>query len=75
VPAPDVHHLTDDELHDLQLALQLGCGRSKQMLAKTRRQWYCFLFQVLKVEADLRGLPSPTAPFHSSQLRGEPPAI
>lgn len=64
---------TDKQLWNAQLALALACGRSHQTTRKKRNQWYCFLFQSLVVESDLRGLPHPQPPFHAGDL--EPGAL
>jgi hypothetical protein len=61
--------ISDTQLEQLMLMLQLGCGRSKQTMSKKRQLWFCFLFRVLAVEADLRGLPTPTAPFHAGDVK------
>lgn len=64
--------LTDQQLFELQVLMQLACGRSHGALSKRRQQWFCWLGRVLKAEADLRGLPSPTAPFHAAQVSPPP---
>lgn len=63
-----IAELTDPELQQLMLALQLGCGRSHGVTKRQREQWFCFLFRVLKVESDLRGLPTPGPSAHSGDL-------
>lgn len=60
--------LTNDQLEAIMLALQLQCGRAKFAMSSKRRQWYCFTFQVFKVEADLRGLPTPPVGGHAGDL-------
>jgi competence protein ComGF len=60
--------MTDGQLYNVMLALQLSCNRSHGTARRRRQEWYCFAYRVLKVEADLRGVPVPTAPFHSSSL-------
>ena len=67
MPGP-VTSFTDAQLFNAQLALQLACGRAHGAGRKKRNQWYCFLFDALKIEADLRGVPSPAAPFHTGDL-------
>lgn len=57
-----------EQLFFAQYALALACGKSHQALSKNRQQWFCFLFQTLKIEADLRGLPSPAPPLHAGSL-------
>lgn len=66
--ARTIQDLTDAELEGVMLALQLACGRAKWVLSQKRRQWFCFTFQVFKVEADLRGLPIPPPGGHSGDL-------
>lgn len=75
MPSLTVATLTDEELLNLMLALRLGCGRSKTAFKRRRELWYCFGFRVLKTEADLRGLPSPTGPVHGGDLPPGPPAL
>lgn len=70
-----VHNLNDQDLLDGMLALKLACGKSHSSLTKRRRQWFCFLLQSLKVEADLRGLPTPSGPVHAGDLRRDPPPV
>lgn len=60
--------ITDTQLYNLQLALQLQCGRSHSTQRRRRQAWFCFLSRVLQVEADLRGVPVPAAPFHAGDL-------
>jgi len=60
--------LTNEQLFNAQLLLQLGCGRAKSSITRKREQYYCFLARVLKVEADLRGLPSPGPDDRTGQL-------
>jgi len=71
VGVPPLATLSDDQLWNAQLILALGCGRAKNTLKGKQREVLCFLANVLKVEADLRGLPSPVAPYHASQAKGE----
>jgi hypothetical protein len=61
--------LTDTELWNSQLALELACGRNRSSLTKKRRQWFCLLAQNLKVEADLRGVESPAPPYGVGRFR------
>ena len=63
-----VAELTDSEILQLRLALQLACGRGKMPLTRKRRLWFCFLFNVFNVEANLRGLPQPPAKTHMGDL-------
>ena len=69
----DLATLTDDQLWNTQLLLQLACGRNHGITRRKRDQYFCFLFRALKVESDLRGLPAPAAPFHTGDLRSTPP--
>jgi hypothetical protein len=73
VPSPA--DLTNVELQQIMLALSLGCGRSKSVAKRGREQWYCFAFRVFKVEADLRGLPSPPPGGHSGDLHAPTRAL
>jgi hypothetical protein len=61
--------LTNTELWNTQLALELACGRNHSSLTKKRRQWFCLLAQNLKVEADVRGVTSPSHPFGVGDFR------
>ena len=64
--------MTVEELNQLHLALALGCGRSRSLTTKKRRQWFCFLTQVLAVEFDARGLGAPPPPYHAGDLHKPP---
>jgi len=69
MPSPvGLSEITNEQLEGAMLALSLACGKSHQSLTHKRQQWFCFLFRTLKVEADLRGLPAPAAPFQASHL-------
>jgi len=57
--------LSDKTLYDTQIMLAIACGRSHSSLTRKRRQYFCNLQQVLKVESDLRGVPHPVAPYHA----------
>ena len=61
--------IPDDELWNMQLLLKIACGRSKSALRKARRQHFCTLFENLKVESDLRGLPHPLPPYPVGDLK------
>jgi len=61
--------LTNDELWNSQLLLLLTCGRSHSPLRQKRRAYLCSLATLLKNEADHRGLPSPSAPYHPGDLK------
>jgi len=64
IPLPNpLENLGDVELFKTQLTLALACGRAKASLRQKHRQHICFLFEVLKLEADKRGKPTPRAPF------------
>jgi hypothetical protein len=59
-PAGDeVGDLSDEQLFNAQLLLNLACGRAHSAVTRKRQQYFCYLARVLKVEADLRGVPSP----------------
>jgi len=68
-PADPLASLTADQLWNVQVMLELVCGRNHSSLTKKRRQYLCLLRQNIKVEADLRGLPSPTPPHGVGDLR------
>jgi hypothetical protein len=55
--------LSDRDLFDTQLTLAIACGRSKSALRQKHRVNICTLFQLLKIEADHRGRPSPAPPY------------
>jgi predicted cobalt transporter CbtA len=63
-----VEDLTDQQLWNAQLLLSLACGRAHSSITRKREQYFCFLQRVLKVEADLRGVPQPTASDRTAQL-------
>jgi hypothetical protein len=68
-PAGDaVGDLSDAQLWNAQLLLSLACGRAHSSITRKREQYFCFLERVLKVEADLRGLPSPPSTARTSSL-------
>jgi hypothetical protein len=58
----------DTDLQHMLLALQLACGRAHGVVAHRRQGWFCFLFRVLRVEADLRGLPPASPHAHLGDL-------
>jgi hypothetical protein len=64
-----LEQLTNDELWNIQLLLELNCGRSKSVLRKNRREIICSFTDILKQEADHRSQLSPTAPYHPGDLR------
>jgi len=68
----NLESLTDVQLWNSQVVLELACGRQTSSLRKKRRQYLCLLRQNLKLEADLRGLPSPTPPHSTSELKPDP---
>lgn len=73
-PRPDPFDVfSDEELLQLRLATQLTCGRAHGVLVTKRRAWFCILFNTLKVEANLRGLPAPPTTAHVGDLH--PPAL
>lgn len=55
--------LTDGDLFNSQLTLNLACGRAKAVLKGRHRELLCALSVALKLEADHRGRPSPTPPY------------
>ncbi len=69
---PSVGELTDLQLEQLMLAMQLSCNRSHGVARRRRNEWYCFAYRVFKVEADLRGLPTQPPPYHASSLGPAP---
>lgn len=67
--------LTDAQLWNVQVMLATACGRNKSSLTTKRRQYYCLVAQNLKVEADLRGLPSPSPPYSVHDVKPDPNSI
>jgi hypothetical protein len=65
VAANPLSVLSDVELFDTQVMLALACGKARTVLKKKNREKLCFLFTVLVLEANNRGKPSPTPPFHA----------
>lgn len=61
--------LTDEQLWNAQLLLILACNRAKSSITRKREQYFCYLGRVLKVEADLRGVPQPTSDDRTAQLK------
>jgi hypothetical protein len=55
----EIGDLSDDQLWNGQLLLHLACGRAHSAVTRKREQYFCYLARVLKVEADLRGVPQP----------------
>jgi len=68
IPVGTLAGVTDADLGHLMLALQLACGKAHGAQSEKRRGWFCYLFRTLKVEADLRGLPSPPPTVHVADL-------
>jgi hypothetical protein len=72
LPAPEtgdaLTDLSDQQLWNAQVLASLACGRAHSSLTRRREQYFCFLERVLKVEADLRGLPSPTSDARTKDL-------
>jgi len=64
--------MTDVELWNSQVILRLGCGRAYGTLQRKRRHYYCLTGEFLKIEADLRGLPSPPANASFGSLKRDP---
>ena len=50
-PLNPLASLSDTQLWNSHLLLELGCGRNKSSLTKRRRQYYCLLAENLKIEA------------------------
>ena len=61
--------LSDAQLWNAQLLASLACGRAHSSITRKREQFFCFLQRVLKVEADLRGLPSPPPEARIADLK------
>jgi hypothetical protein len=64
-----IHELTNDQLFNGQVLLTMRCTRNKATERNRRREYFCYLGRVLKVEADLRGLPSPPATATTADLK------
>jgi len=64
--------VSDVELWNMQVLQNIICGRNHSALAKKRREYACRLARPLKIEADLRGLPSPQPPYGVGQFRHDP---
>jgi hypothetical protein len=60
--------LTDEQLWNAQILLSLACTRGKSSITRKREQYFCYLGRVLKVEADLRGVPQPPATARTAEL-------
>lgn len=60
--------LTDEQLWNAQLLLALACTRGHSAITRKREEYFCYLGRVLKVEADLRGVPQPDASARTAQL-------
>lgn len=67
--------LTDIQLWNTQVLLGMSCARHKSVLQKTKRQYFCALQKNFKVEADLRGLPSPPQSSGVGALKHDPDSI
>lgn len=55
--------LTDEQLFNSQLSLVLACGRSHSSLKQKHRQYFCILFETLKIESNNRGKSAPQWPY------------
>lgn len=62
LPNPFVNY-TDEQLFDSQLMLELVCGRNKSTTRNKHRTHACALADILAIEAQNRGKPSPQPPF------------
>lgn len=60
---------SDEQLQQAMLLLHLSCGRSRSTYRRKRQEMFCFLFQTIKVEADLRGVPQLPANTGASGLK------
>jgi hypothetical protein len=61
--------LTDDQLWNNQLLLQISCNRVQYAPAKKRVDNLCALGNALKAEAVRRNVQQPGIPFNLSKLR------
>lgn len=59
----------DSQLWNTQLLLALACSRAHSSITRKREQYFCYMGRVLKVEADLRGLPSPPPEARIADLK------
>ena len=69
-PINPLAELSNGDLWHSQLFLGLSCNRNKYLSPHKKQQIICSLGRALKVEADLRGQPSPQPPYH---LHDDPP--
>lgn len=63
-PVSPLSAIDDITLWNTQLQLAILCNRQKYSLKQHRVAELCELGRALKVEADLRGVPSPKHPYH-----------
>lgn len=68
IPNP-LAQLTDNQLWNNQLLLQISCNRVQYTPAKKRVDNLCALGQALKAEAVRRNVEQPSIPFNLSKLR------
>jgi hypothetical protein len=68
IPNP-LAQLTDDQLWNNQLLLQISCNRVQYAPAKKRVDNLCALGKALKDEAVRRNVQQPSIPFNLSKLR------
>lgn len=65
-PNPDdtLSALSDEEVKDLYVSLQLICSRNHAVLKSKRRGFLCNLTNMLTYENTKRGQSNPVAPYH-----------
>jgi hypothetical protein len=64
IPFPNpLNALTDQQLLDTLLTLDLGCGRAKGILKTKHRGRLCSLSQILVNECTNRGVAPPSPPY------------
>lgn len=55
--------VTDDELFQMQVAIEYGCLRSRAAINDRHKSHICGLGEILRQEADARGSKKPDFPF------------
>lgn len=64
IPYPDpLQNLSDNDLFNAQIVLELACGRNRAVTKDKHRQHLCYLSELLAIEAAHRGKPVPTPPY------------
>jgi hypothetical protein len=61
--------LTDTQIFNGTLMLNLACGKAKSILRREHRVVLCELIGPLQTECTSRGIPVPAAPFSTGQQR------